>query len=1224
MDRQRFARAKALYLAVADLESRARGGYLLEHASDDAELRAEVEAWLAFDAGESTADSGAGLSLAAGIEAALGREDDAAPSLSPGERLGDRYRIEAFIDRGGMGEVYRATDQDLDAPVALKVIRRDFAAAPASLQRLKQEVLSARSVTHPNVCRIFDFGRDTERELSFLTMELLPGETLEARLRAEGPLTPEDARTLFAQLADALDSAHAAGIVHRDVKSANVMLVPSPGGVRPVITDFGLALPRRVAGASDAAPRPSAEPTAGTPAYMSPEQVLGHALGPASDLYSLGVVLYEALTGRRPFDGDTPLEVARARLHETPPVPSRLARLDPGWDPVILRLLEREPADRYATARAAFRALEGRAGAEPVVTPRHALPAEHDAFVGRAVMIERLTEQLERDSASSVLVTLVGPAGVGKTRLATHYARRHLERWPGGAWWCDLTEARDPADILAIAARSLGVAIGGADPAMRLGHAIAGRGRCLLVLDSVEQVVSHLHPVLDAWLATAPEVRVLVTSQERLRIPAETPLEVEPLDPGTEAVELFVARARAGRPLFRVDAAARPLIEEIVATLEGLPLAIELAAARLRMLSLEQLHDRIQDRLRVLVGGRRGRHETLMAALDWSWDLLTPTERSVVSQTSVFEGGFRLEAAEAVVDVPERTAPVIDVLQSLVDKSWLRARVVAGAPRFDTYTTVHAYARRALDTARADGVPPVVEVEARHARHFATMDTADVMRDLNRAGGIDRLSRELGNLIAACRRSMARGDVGTATRAFAVAMAVLRRTGPVDLAIDLAHEMLAAPDLAGREFARDRARVQRYLGVAAAAAGRWAEAQRQGEIALEAYRALGERHDEAKVLNDLGDVTSVNGDEPRALELHGAALDAYREVGDRDGEGYSLSGLGFVYWRLGRGDESLEHFEAALGVLRETGNRRMQGFAHFGLGAVHYNAGRYAQARRHYEAAIELFREAGDRAREGTMLCSLGALYLQSGAMERARDGLERARVIAREVGSRSGEGHALTALGLLHANQGRFDEAERHLDAALQLVREIENRSGEGLVQSYLGHVEQGRGNTDAARRRYEKSLAIHRDVGPRSQEAYALTALGGVHRDQGRLADARSAFDDALAICRETDWRMGEGPIRVGLGGVDRLEGRLDEAHASVETGIEIMRRSEGDTHRLGLALCELAEVRRARGEIGAAHEALAEAEVLAESLGVMPASALASAVRGVRDVLLRDDGP
>jgi len=280
------------------------------------------------------------------------------PGVSQGFARGDlvaeRYKILRMLGEGGMGEVYEAEDLLLRERVALKTVRNDVAALdPKVLERFKREIQLARKVTHPNVCRIFDVGlhrpRDGRNDVAFLTMELLEGETLAARLMRVGRIAHTEAAPLVAQMAAALDAAHQEGIVHRDFKSANVMLVEGPRGTRAVVTDFGLARGRQAA----------TDPTitgdggvVGSPSYMAPEQVEGKEITPAADIYALGVVMYEMVTGRLPFVGDTPLSTAVKRLREDPETPcAHVTGLDPRWERVILHCLKRERTQRPASAR---------------------------------------------------------------------------------------------------------------------------------------------------------------------------------------------------------------------------------------------------------------------------------------------------------------------------------------------------------------------------------------------------------------------------------------------------------------------------------------------------------------------------------------------------------------------------------------------------------------------------------------------------------------------------------------------------------------------------------------------------------------------------------------------------------------------------------------------------------------------------------------------------------
>ena len=305
--------------------------------------------------------------------------DDA--SLPAGLTVAGRFRIIRFIARGGMGDVYEAEDTQLHEHVALKTVRPDIAADPKNVERFKREIALARKVTHPNVCRIYDLFEDSAAQPGgtpryFLTMEMLEGETLTQAIKRRGHYTPAEALPLVKQMAHALHTAHRAGVVHRDFKSPNVILVADPGsagGVRAVVCDFGLAHATGLV--ATGAEISTIGSFMGSPAYMAPEQVEGKDVGPAADIYAFGAVLYEMMTGRFPFTGGNPMAIAVKRLHEAPPSPlMHVPDLDPHWEAAIMRCLERYPNDRFQNLSEVVRALSEPAVPRPAQAPAPSMP----------------------------------------------------------------------------------------------------------------------------------------------------------------------------------------------------------------------------------------------------------------------------------------------------------------------------------------------------------------------------------------------------------------------------------------------------------------------------------------------------------------------------------------------------------------------------------------------------------------------------------------------------------------------------------------------------------------------------------------------------------------------------------------------------------------------------------------------------------------------------------
>jgi predicted ATPase/Tfp pilus assembly protein PilF len=926
---------------------------------------------------------------------------------------------------------------------------------------------------------------------------------------------------------------------------------------------------------------------------MAPEQVRGEEVGPAADIYALGIVLYEMVTGTVPFTGDSAIEVARRRLEEEPPSPRHLMPdLDDRWEAVILRCLARDPRRRFGRAEAVADALGGRTlvpESESLTltagTP-HTLPAERDSFVGQ----ETESEDLERNLAgSSHLVTLVGAGGMGKTRLAVHTAWRRLGDWPGGVWFCDLTEARSLQGIASAVAGSLGVQLGGGDPIEQLGHAIAGRGRCLMILDNFEQVVDNAAATVGRWLARAGEARFLITSREKLSLGGlEKVQEVGPLSIET-GLELFAARARRLRPGLELVGSEAESAREIVRLVDGMPLAIELAGARMRVMSAAQIVEQMRRRFSLLTGGGSARHETLVIAIDGSWELLDPWEQSAWAQCAVFEGGFTLEAGEGVIDLDAWPEPpwVVDVVQSLVDKSLLRTWVPAVGTgdalpeaRFGMFVSLQEYARMRLRedaTAGAgSGIPAERAVEQRHAAWYARYGTPDAIKALKEHGGPKqsrRVERELDNLVTACRRAVLRGDAATAVPTYGASWAVLDLRGQFGVAVDLGRELLRGLRLGRAE----EAQVISDLGLAEWYSGMVEESRAHLEEALAIAQEVPDRHLEASLRGSLGGMQVSQGQlEEGSLHLE-RALDVAREMGDRCLESNTLNTLSVTRRGQGRMEEAHTYSELALEVARSVGDRRTEGSVLTNLGLLLQDQGRTEEARAHYEAALVIHREVGNRRFEGNVLANLGGLCFDQGRMEEAHVHLNAALTIHRDTGSRFSEGISLANLGLLYHTQERTEEARAHFEAALAIERELGNRRMEGIIIGALGRLHQDRGEVEQARTHYESALAIHRMVSDRRSEGLVLAYMASLLHHQGSAEAAQEALATGEPLLRQVDARL-----------------------------------------ELGQLLCIRAELEHGSGNTAAALTTLGEAEDLAFAIGSGPDSELGRMIARLRQTL------
>ncbi len=517
--------------------------------------------------------------------------------------------------------------------------------------------------------------------------------------------------------------------------------------------------------------------------------------------------------------------------------------------------------------------------------------------------------------------------------------------------------------------------------------------------------------------------------------------------PADEAVALFARRASAVGPSPGAGAPDGAAVRTLVGVLDGLPLAIELAASRARVMSPQAMLARMNERFSVLLsrGGRHDRQSTLRAAFDWSWELLHDAEKAALAQLSVFVGGFSLESAEAVIVPPAGAveAPqAIDLVHDLVDKS-LVCRI--GDDRFDFLQSVRAYAAEHLRTEGrypGSGSAAAAAAARRHAGYFASLEPGRAI-----AGACV----ELENLAAACRYAVAVGDGELASNALRAASAAFRLRGPFRELVALAETVRAMPGLAGR------ARVEVELDTASAhlLCGGHAQEQPLYEAAAEGARRLGLRSAEVRALNGLATLAARAGEVDAAAGLFEGALAALDDSAGTDLRCTVLNAHAEFEGLRGHGETERRHYEQALRIARDGGARRWEGGSAGNLGTWHANQGHAAEARELYGVAITIARELGDRQWEANARCNLGLLLFEQGELADARRELDAADEAARELGHARLVAVVRCNLGLLAEAQGEPATAETHHRAALGVARELGDRRSEGQVLGYLGLLE-------------------------------------------------------------------------------------------------------------------------------------------------------------------------
>ncbi len=742
---------------------------------------------------------------------------------------------------------------------------------------------------------------------------------------------------------------------------------------------------------------------------------------------------------------------------------------------------------------------------QPLRELRHSLPAERDSFVGRQDLLEALNTKLE---AGVRLVSVLGMGGVGKTRLVTRFAWMRRADCPGGVWFCDLSQARGADGILFAVAQGLEVPLG-ADPVAQLGQAIAGRGKCLVVLDNFEQIAKYADETLGRWLERAPLAQFIVTTREVLGIVGEEILAVSPLD-REEAFDLFLKRANAARQGYSPSAEDADAIGQLVKVLDCLPLAIELAAARVRVMTPRALLIRMKDRFDVLLShaGRRDRQATMRAAFDWSWELLSEAERGTLARLSVFEGGFTLESASAVAGVDATTgAPsIVDLTQWLVDKSFVRR---VSDDRFDMLESVRQYAAqhlRAEGRFERSGRECEAQARARHWRFFAMTD--------ERAAVADRCA-ELSNLVAACRAAAEAEDGQSAIGCLVGAWTALRLTGPYRAGVELAAVVERMSTLNDREMGW----VHCVAGDALDILGDVEAARLHVEKGLQCAAVSADLTCRARLLIVLGGRQALDGELERASESLTEAHRLSEAQADEALQASALIVLGRLMDHQSRFAEARGYYENALTIARARGDRRTEGGLVGNLGGIHHALGEVEQARSHYERALAIASEVGDRRWEGNGRCNLGLLYQEQGKSAEARAQFDIALSTAREVGFVRLAYTVLCNLGILLTTEGQLVEAARHLEQAVAGAIASSDHRSEGQFRGYLALALAKQGSLEQARAMLDLGESLLVASGDRLSHALLLCDRAEIEFLASRAGTAEAAMGKARRIADELE---------------------------------------------------------------------------------------------------------
>jgi tetratricopeptide (TPR) repeat protein len=976
-----------------------------------------------------------------------------------------------------MGEVYEAEDLELGESVALKTVRAEIAADLRALERFKTEVHLARKVTHPSACRIFDVFHHRDEsagpggpDVTFLSMELLRGETLASRLARAGRLAPGEALPLVEQMAGALEAAHRAGVIHRDFKSANVMLTPrGPGSpeIRAVVTDFGLARRNPVVDASVASETLTGA-VAGTPAYMAPEQIEGGPITAATDIYALGVVMYEMLTGKQPFEGETPVAGMVKRLKEAPASPrTHVADLDPVWESVILRCLERAPEKRFDSSAAVIGALrgEGVGDATPGKTLRRFL---RPAVIAGVLVAIALFGVLGRLALRRPAPTLPAPRAAGLAAVARRSVAvlglRNLTGRVEAAW-------------LAVALAEMLTSELGAGEFVRTipGEAVA-RMRAELALadfdslarDTLRRVKERLGSdllVLGSFTALGEKGGGQIRLDLRLQDTdlGETVASVS--ESGTETA-LFDLVSRTGAQLRQKIGIEDPTAAERRAVRASLPKNRE--AVRFYAEGLERL--RLFDALgaRELLEKARAAdpgHALTRAALADVWSMLGYDSKAREEAKSALDLSTALSRQERLS---------IEGRYRETTREWDKA--------VEIYKTLFEFFPDNLDYGLR-----LASVQESAGKGKEALGTLDALRRLPAPEGqdprIDLTEAVISRLLSESRRgqeaaaraaraALAQGARHVLARARFEEGSNLQNLGQMD-------EALAALEEAERLFReagdqRGMAGSMNNRALVVAGRGDLGAAEKLFNEALAAYKSIGNKSGEALMEGNLGNVEYFRGNLAGARSRWERTLPVYLEINEKNGAARMLNNIASVLGEEGDVQGARGMFERALALYREIGQKSGAGSALGNIARSWHQQGDLAAAERAYTESLAIWKEIGDKQYAASHIQDFGRLLRDKGEFARARKAFDEALALRLEMKQEGEAAEARLAVLELDVDEGRATDAESPAREAVAVFRRLGSGGAEAAAHALLARIEAALGRFPAAADEAGQGLAL------------------------------------------------------------------------------------------------------------------------------------------------------
>lgn len=847
------------------------------------------------------------------------------------------------------------------------------------------------------------------------------------------------------------------------------------------------------------------------------------------------------------------------------------------------------------------------------------LPHPLTDLVGREKERLEIAARMRR----SRLITLTGPGGIGKTRLAVEIANDSVGGYTDGVWFVALEALSAGEQVAGQIANILEVKEEPGYPLLESLTNFLRSKRLLLVLDNCEHVLRGSTQITGHLLRECAGLRVLATSREALGITGEIAWAVPALsvpDPDHlplesvdlvhvlmeyDSVRLFVERAQATQQTFALNGDNALPVASMCARLDGLPLAIELAAARVRAMTVPQIAARLDNYLSLLTGGSRSapsRQQTLRATLDWSYSLLSDVERLLLMRLSVFAGGFSLDAAKGICEGAGvacegegvEAAQVVDLLTGLVDKSLIAFKEEESGGRYRLLETVRQYASERLAV-----ISETERIRTRHRDYFLALAEAAEPHLTKPSQGtwLVRLETENENLRTAlvwCQVEPEGAQAGLRLAGALWEFWALR--GQYSEGQAFLAEALARPGADVRS--RERAKALNAAGVLATYQGDKEAIQALHTEALAIYQEVGDCEGAAWSLYDLGNVAAERTAPRAAQTLYEESLALFRGIGHKRGIAATLHQVGSLVSKQGDKKTARTLYTESLAISRELGNRQGVAWSLNDLGGLTWEQGDYPMARELHEESLAVFRELGHKRGIGWALHHLGKLARQQGDDAATRALYEEALAISRELADRRTIAWLLNDLGNVAVQQGDKETARTFYTESLAISRGLADRQGVAWTLHHLAGLAREQGDYATARDLHEESLAIFRERGDLQAVAWSLNDLGRLFEAQGDLAAAQARHAESLSIFQGLGNKQG---VAWTLRRQSRLafdQGDLAAARALYAESLSLLM-GMGDRRGAALCLRELGAELLARGSPSVAVRIWGAAEALSESL-------------------------